>query len=167
MYIGGFGGPKPLMYIWKKQSKIMLELLVRKRSTCSVWRCRLPSRTVFFPHFCSAQNKRVGGCRLLCVHPHSIVVIDAALLLLYGINFFVYAHSLGCHRTHFPVPHSFFYISFYLPIHIWFMSVGCCLWPTIIPLPLLLPPPLFRFPCLPRFHRSRFRCWRRVPKQYQ
>ncbi len=62
----------------------------------------------------------------MCVFPF-IFVIDAALLFLYSIMFFVYAHSLGCHRTHFPAPHSFFYICFSLPIHIWFLSVDCCI----------------------------------------
>jgi hypothetical protein len=98
-----------------------------KRSTCSVWCCRLPSRTGFFSHFCSATEQTCGGMLIdVCVFPF-IFVIDAALLFLYGIMFFVYAHSLGCHRTHFPAPHSFFYICFSLPIHIWFLSVDCCI----------------------------------------
>jgi hypothetical protein len=42
---------------------------------------------------------------VVCAFPF-IFIIDAALLFLYGIMFFVYAHSLGCHRTHFPAPHS-------------------------------------------------------------
>ncbi len=63
---------------------------------------------------------------VVCVFPF-IFVIDAALLFLYGIMFFVYAHSLGCHRTHFLAPHSFFYICFSLPIHIWFLLVDCCI----------------------------------------
>jgi hypothetical protein len=94
-----------------------------KRLTCSVWRCHLPSRTVFFPHFCSATEQTHGGMLIVvCVFPF-IFVIVAALLFLYGIMFFVYAHSLGCHQTHFPAPHSFFYICFSLPIHIWFLSI--------------------------------------------
>jgi hypothetical protein len=47
-------------------------------------------------------------------------------LFLYGIMFFVYTHSLGCHRTHFPAPIHFI-SSVSLPIHIWFLSVDCCI----------------------------------------
>jgi hypothetical protein len=50
----------------------------------------------------------LGGMLIVvCVFPF-IPVINAAVLFLHGIVFFVYAHSLGCHRTHFPAPHSFF-----------------------------------------------------------
>ncbi len=81
---------------------------VSKRSTGSVWCCLLPSRTVFSPHFCSATEQTCGGMLIVvCAFPF-IPVINAAVLFLYGIVFFVFAHSLGCHRTHFPAPHSFF-----------------------------------------------------------
>ena len=81
---------------------------VGKRSTGSVWCCHLPSRTVFSPHFCSAtEQTRRGVLIVVCAFPF-IPVINAAVLFLYGIVFFVYAHSLGCHQTHFPAPHSFF-----------------------------------------------------------
>ena len=96
-----------------------------KRSTCSVWRCCLPSRTVFSLISLLPQNKRTGGFIVVCVFPF-IFVIDAALLFLYGIMFFVYTHSLGCHRTHFPAPIHFI-SSVSLPIHIWFLSVDCCI----------------------------------------
>jgi hypothetical protein len=85
----------------------------------------LPSaiQNSFFSHFCSATEQMRGGMlTVVCVFPF-IFVINAALLFLYGIMFFVYAHSLGCHQTHFPAPHSFFYICFSLPIHIWFLSI--------------------------------------------
>jgi hypothetical protein len=81
----------------------------------------------FFSHYCSATEQTRGGMLIVvCVSPF-IFVIDAALLFLYGIMFFVYAHSLGCHRTHFPAPHSSFYVCFSLPIHIWLLSVDCCI----------------------------------------
>ncbi len=131
-----------------------------KSSTCSIWRCHLPSRTVFSPDFSSATEQTCGRMLIVvCVFPF-IFVIDAALLFLHGIIFIVYAHSLGRHWTHFPAPHSLFYICFSLPIHILFLSVDCCIWPTIISLLLLLPPPLFRFPCLPRFHCCELLCHR-------
>jgi hypothetical protein len=63
-----------------------------------------------FPHFCSATEQTRGGMLIVfCVFTF-ISVIDAAVLFLYGIVFFVYAHPLGCHQTHFPAPHSFCYI---------------------------------------------------------
>jgi hypothetical protein len=77
-------------------------------------------------HACTTptEQTRGGVWIVVCVFPF-IFVIDAALLFLYGIMFFVYAHSLGCHRTYFPAPRSLFYICFSLPIHIWFLSVDC------------------------------------------
>ena len=83
----------------------------------------------FFSYFSSATEQMRRGVLVLivvCVFPF-IFVMDAALLFLYGIMFFVYAHSLGCHRTHFPAPHSFFYVCFFLRIHIWFLSVDSCI----------------------------------------
>ena len=38
--------------------------LIGKRSTCSVWYCHLPLRTVFPPHFCSATEQTYGGCSI-------------------------------------------------------------------------------------------------------
>ena len=96
---------------------------------CSVWRCRLPSRTVFFPYFSSATEQTHGG-RLIVVCVFSFLFHfchQCCTFVLYGIMFFEYAHSVGCHRTHFPAHHSFFYICLSLPIHIWFLSVDRCI----------------------------------------
>jgi hypothetical protein len=42
--------------------------LIGKRSTCSVWCCHLPLRTVFPPHFCSATEQTCGGCSIHFCH---------------------------------------------------------------------------------------------------
>ena len=64
---------------------------------------------------------RGGMLIVVCVFQF-IFVINAALLFLYGIMFFVYAHSLGCHQTHFPAPiHLFTYV---LSPHSYLVSVG-------------------------------------------
>jgi len=78
----------------------------------------------FFSYFSSATEQIRRGVLVLivvCVFPF-IFVMDAALLFLYGIMFFVYAHSLGCHRTHFPAPHIL--LRLFLSPHSYLVSVG-------------------------------------------
>ena len=109
-HIGGTHTPPPIA-TWTATT-CRPPPLIGKRSACSVWCCRLPSRTVFFPHFCSVTEQMHGGVLIVvCVFPFTSA-IDAAILFLYGIMFFVYAHSLGCHQMHFPAPNSLFFICF-------------------------------------------------------
>jgi hypothetical protein len=65
-----------------------------KRSSCSVWRCPLPSRTMLFPHFCSAiQHMRRRRLIVVCVIPFFPLMLHLCFCM--ASCFFLYAHLLG------------------------------------------------------------------------